>query len=830
MRGLMRRAGALLPVAALVAAINGCGSSSDGGTNPGDTPSIAISLSTSALSIVQGGNGQLTASITRNGGFTGTVNVVTQGAPEGVTASVSNVSTTGGTTTGTVTVSVAATVAAGSYPLTVEASGSGVSDATANFTLTVTAAPAAYTLTLSTGTVNVAAGESGTVQVSLGRTNFTGAVTLALEGAPEGVTGSFDPAAPTANTSTLTLQVGASVTPATYQLTVRGTAEGLDDRTATLSLTVATASTGSFSLAITGPQIVTVNQGLSGTATIAINRTNFTQAVALTLEGAPTGVTGQFNPGSTTGNSSTLTLNIGGAVAVGEYTLTVRGTSQGQSDQTVQFALNVTVAQDYSIATVPSGSISIQQGEGKDVAINLTRTGGFTGVVTFSVTGVPNGLTPHFNPASTNGNTATLTLTASNSLAAGNYQISIKGDATGLTQHSADLTVTITSSGPSGGSIAFNYTGCDASEIPVWFAVQDGNGAWTQVVPSGNTFSFDINSSKGGIAIVTNSGGTYALAITYFSKAEIQSFGSGIGSSCASSATGKTIHGSVAGLGITQQAAISLGGATGSATFASTAFNLIGVSSGQHDLIALTRSLGAFGTIDKMIIRRDQNPADGATLSALDFSSGEAFTAGSATITVGGLSGGETTTGFSSYLTGASCDVTSLALHTISGNSFTLYGVPAGQQRATDWHSVTVTATDGASSSRLAIKTFQALGAQTITLGSVLPNPTITPQSGPYKRLQFQFTAPAEYGSSVSLSYFDPGSSGVIIAASVAGYLGGNAVNLTVPDFTGVGGWNNAYAPAAASTVTWTTTAASGVGTSNCAAGQLTAATRNGSL
>jgi hypothetical protein len=287
----------------------------------------------------------------------------------------------------------------------------------------------------------------------------------------------------------------------------------------------------------------------------------------------------------------------------------------------------------------------------------------------------------------------------------------------------------------------------------------------------------------------------------------------------------------VAGLGITQQAAISLGGAAGSASFASTTFNLVGVSSGQHDLIALTRSLGAFGTIDKMIIRRDQNPADGATLPVLDFSSGEAFTAGSATITVGGLSGGETTNEFSSYSTGAACETTSLSLGTFSGNSFTMYGVPAGQQRASDWHSVTVTATDGASSSRLAAKTFQTLGAQTVTLGSALPAPTITPQSGPYKRLQFQFTLPAEYGASVSLGYNDSvGSAGVIITATVAGYLGGTAVNLTVPDFTGVGGWNNAYAPAAASTVTWTTTAAGGAIISTCAAGQWAAATRNGSL
>jgi hypothetical protein len=48
-------------------------------------------------------------------------------------------------------------------------------------------------------------------------------VTLSLGGAPAGVTGSFNPAAPTGTSSTLTVTVGAAVAAGVYNLTVDGT-------------------------------------------------------------------------------------------------------------------------------------------------------------------------------------------------------------------------------------------------------------------------------------------------------------------------------------------------------------------------------------------------------------------------------------------------------------------------------------------------------------------------------------------------------------------------------------------------------------------------------
>jgi hypothetical protein len=137
---------------ALLTAAVAVGCKDDGVTDPG---AIALALNPTGGSVAQGGNTTATATLTRSGNFTGSVTLSVTGAPAGVTAAVSNIQTTGAVTTATVTVGAA--VAAGTYPLVVHGTGTGVTEASANFTLTVTAAPAG-----SSTTVNVISGLAGT--------------------------------------------------------------------------------------------------------------------------------------------------------------------------------------------------------------------------------------------------------------------------------------------------------------------------------------------------------------------------------------------------------------------------------------------------------------------------------------------------------------------------------------------------------------------------------------------------------------------------------------------------------------------------------------------
>ena len=220
---------ALLSVLGLAA----CG----GPSEPEDNPTISITISPTSASVEQGGSTDVAVTVTGAGGFTGTATVAVEGLPSGVTGTVGNVGGSGGTTTATVTISVGAAVAAGNHSITFRGSGSGVSAVTATFTLTVTAAPA-YELSATPDQLIIEQDAQGTTDIAIARTNFIGDVTLAVEGAPNGMTSSFDANPVAGNAAVLTIAPDATVATDTYTLTIRGTATGLTDRTITISVMV----------------------------------------------------------------------------------------------------------------------------------------------------------------------------------------------------------------------------------------------------------------------------------------------------------------------------------------------------------------------------------------------------------------------------------------------------------------------------------------------------------------------------------------------------------------------------------------------------------------
>ncbi len=219
------------------AAAAGCGSGGDGGTDPG---SISLAVSPTSASIAVGGSQEVTATLTRAGGFTGPVNLTVTGQPAGVTATLSDVHTVGVVTEATVTIHVDPTTPLAVYLLVLHGTGNGVSEVTASFSLTVTPLPAAYALIVNNNP-SIVQGTSGPANIVLVRQNFTGDVTLALEGAPAGITGVFAPNPVTASASVLTISVAGTVAPNTYNMTVRGTSS-LIDRTTVFAVTVAAAA------------------------------------------------------------------------------------------------------------------------------------------------------------------------------------------------------------------------------------------------------------------------------------------------------------------------------------------------------------------------------------------------------------------------------------------------------------------------------------------------------------------------------------------------------------------------------------------------------------
>ena len=370
----------------LVAISSGCTSKgSDGPTTTAG--SIALSLSVTSATIVQGGSTAAVGTVTRSGGFTGDVVLTVEGVPTGVTGSISNQSTVGTVTTATITILVGAAVVPGTYTLTVRGTGSGVTSVTGAFSLTVTAG-ASYSISLAPAALSIAQGANAPTTVTLTRTNFTAVVLLTLEGAPVGVTGAFAPLVGTGTTSTLTITVGPAVAAGVYPLTVRGTSAGLAsaqsstlnaiaDQTATLTLTV-TALPASYTLVLT-PTTLSAAQGTSPAVAVTLTRTNVPGGIALNLEGAPTGVTGVFSPTPATGGTSTLAITILPSTAPGVYTLTVRGTTTGLADRTATITLTVTTAR-------LNGKIAFKALNDAIFVVNADGTG-----ITQLTPGYPNG-------------------------------------------------------------------------------------------------------------------------------------------------------------------------------------------------------------------------------------------------------------------------------------------------------------------------------------------------------------------------------------------------------------------------------------------------------
>lgn len=660
-------------------------------------------------------------------------------------------------------------------------------------------------------------GGTDTVAISVTHTGtFSGPIAFNATGIPADVSTSLVDTSTTGNTTTgkVAIDVASSAAPGTYPIVVHATSPGATEGTATFTLTVTAAPTPTFSLAVSGSP-VTVAQGANGTVNVTITRGGgFAGAVALTLEGAPTGVSGTFTPATIPANATTasLALTVGGSVAAQTHALTVRGKATGLADATAPVSLVVTAASTPAITLAVSGSpVTVPQGGNGSVGITITRSGGFTGGVGLAVTGAPAGLTATLNPTTipSGSTTSTLSLAAAANLAAQSYTLTVTASGTGVANKTATVTATVTQSSGSG-NVTLDFSSCAAGSV-LWVASQDGNGAWTQATGTNGIYKVTINSATGGIAyVLEGAGSSTSTLVQYMTKAELT--GLGTVPFCAN-VSGKTVNGTTAGIAGTQRALISLGGAVAVALAAPPAFQLKGVRSGSHDLVAYRSDVSA-STQDRVLIQRGLNPPDNGSVGLLDFGSTSAFAPESASVAVSGATTGQSVFQSVSYLTGAACDVHPL-FTSIPGAATTLpiFGMPAAKQVSSDFHFVTVTAAT-ATAGRSASKAFHTLGNQTVTLGASLGTPNVTVLSGPYKRLQAVVTPGADYNLASALGYEASGGGTASVSISAtAGFVGGSTATLSMPDFSAVSGWSNAWAPGSSATTDWSVNAVGGTST-----------------
>jgi hypothetical protein len=338
-------------------------------------------------------------------------------------------------------------------------------------------------------------------------------------------------------------------------------------------VTVAATSAPVIGLTTTGAGGLTVAQGRTTTAAVAVSRGGgFAGHVTLAADALPPGITATLAPAEVPAGSGAaqLLIAVGSGAAAGNATVTLRARGPGGTPvATTTIPLVVTAGGPPSAGgsytlDLPSSAASTQQGASvAPVAVTITRAGGFTGPVTLAASGAPTGLTVIVPQAPVSGSSATVMVGAAGMMAAGDYPVTLRGTASGLADVTATLVVRVTAVPLTGSAVTWTF--CPpAEQQPTWLAVQNESGAWTRVAPevlgSDQRFTFLIG-TRGGVAWVTRGSSAAApeprLTVIYGTTAELRTLGA---TQCNYMPSGgsRELTGTVAGLGTTDQAVVTL--------------------------------------------------------------------------------------------------------------------------------------------------------------------------------------------------------------------------------------------------------------------------------
>ena len=349
------------------------GADTAGATADGHGGAWNITISPTALTLVQGQTGTVTVSIV--GSPKGNVLLSVPGIPENVTATLS-ASSLSGSASSTLTIRPSLQTSAGMTSLHVVGV-DGRDSSSVNLALTITLAPGVTVSRVGSGSGTVTSDPAGINCGSVCSTQFPfgTAVTLSATPASGSVFASWAGACSgTALTCTLTPVVN---TPNSVTATFNTTAPGM-----------------AFAVS---PTTVSVQQGSSATATATVTRLNgYTNPVAL-ANNAPSGLTVAANPASVTGTSSTLTFVAAASLPGGNYPVTITATGAGVTQQTATLAVQVTPSSQGGAITMNYAScetseipiwFAVQSGSGPWTRITSTNnaftfTPGATGAIAF---------------------------------------------------------------------------------------------------------------------------------------------------------------------------------------------------------------------------------------------------------------------------------------------------------------------------------------------------------------------------------------------------------------------------------------------------------------
>ncbi len=472
-------------------------------------PDLFVSIVPNVLTVSTGNTGTSRVTLYSLNGLSGTVALTLSGVPSGVSANLNqtSLSLTSTLATTTLTLLVSSGASSGPFNLTVTGTITPKSHLTivrsATLELVVPPPSPDFAVTVSSSSVNIPTGASGSVNITVSSiAGFSAPVTLSLQGLSvfAGVSSSFiiNPLTPPVGgvaSSTLKLFVSQFQPPAIFPLTITASSPGIT-HSKPLNLVVS-----GFNIF---PQFapITIQPGGGTSKTFFLNSINsFSGTVQLSAVLVPSNVTATFSattvflpPSSFT--TFTVTFQATPVASLGTFETVILGTSGPTfASAGIQLTLN-----DFSVAlATPEIAVPITGSATTDVF--LASLNDFGGPLNLQISGAPVGVTASIVPTSIFLNPGTtvsarVAINASSATTPRTFPLTITASS-GLVTRTTVLTVRITdfSIGASVGSVSLkrsqsanvtlSVTSLNGFSLPVTLTVSGlPNGVTGAIVPS----------------------------------------------------------------------------------------------------------------------------------------------------------------------------------------------------------------------------------------------------------------------------------------------------------------------------------------------------------
>jgi hypothetical protein len=389
---------------------------------------ITLSMSPTSLSLSAGGSASSTASIGRTS-YTGSVSLTVMSTlPSGVTSSVTNPGTGNSGSVSFTRSTNSATFS--NYAVRIRASGSDVTSVEDTVYLSM-AVSGAITLSMSPTSLSLSAGGSASSTASIGRTSYTGSVSLTVMSTlPSGVTSSVtNPGTGNSGSVSFTRSTN-SATFSNHAVRIRASGSNVTSVEDTVYLSMAVS--GAITLSMS-PTSLSLSAGGSASSTASIGRTSYTGSVSLTVMSTlPSGVTSSVtNPG--TGNSGSVSFTRStNSATFSNHAVRIRASGSNVTSVEQIIYLNMAVSGAITLSMSPT-SLSLSAGGSASSTASISRTS-YTGSVSLTVMStLPSGVTSSVTNPGT-GNSGSVSFTRStNSATFSNHAVRIRASGSNVT-------------------------------------------------------------------------------------------------------------------------------------------------------------------------------------------------------------------------------------------------------------------------------------------------------------------------------------------------------------------------------------------------------------